>query len=162
MASTIKHFKKFSVVKGDITASLDLSRFEGQFQEAQEWLDVEVMNDMKPHMPKETGNFIQRTQAMSSAMVGTGIVVAAAPPYGRFLYEGRVMVDAQTGNGPRRIPTDGGGYVWRFRKGAKLKATNRPLTYSNPNATPHWFDTAKQKHLNTWVEGVKERAGGGK
>ena len=41
------------------------------------------------HMPMQTGQFINVTKAMSAAVAGTGKVVAAAPPMGCFLYEGK-------------------------------------------------------------------------
>lgn len=148
MASKITHFPSFSIVEGDIKVDVDLSRFEKQYQEAQFWLDSQVMTDMVPYMPHQTGTFINVTRAMSAALAGSGEVVAASPPMGRFLYEGTVMVDPVT-NSP-----------WA-RKGAKKVVTERNLTYSNPKATPHWFDTAKQNHGKAWVDGVKKRAGGG-
>ena len=107
------------------------------------------MNDMVPYMPHRDGNFVNVTRLQSAALAGSGKVVAAAPPMGRFLYEGKVMVDPVTGS------------PWA-RKGAKKVVTERPLTYSNPKATPHWFDTAKDAHGKAWVKGVKRIAGGGK
>lgn len=148
MASRMQHFKGFSIVQGNIKVNVDLSRFEHQYQEAQFWLDSQVMTDMVPYMPHQTGTFINVTRAMSAALAGGGEVVAAAPPMGRFLYEGKVMVDPVT-----KSP-------WA-RKGAKKVVTERDSTYSNPKATPHWFDTAKQNHGKVWVDGVKKRAGGG-
>lgn len=147
MASRTQHFKDFSIVQGDIEVKVSLDRFSRQYQEAQLWLDSQVMTDMVPYMPHVTGSFINLTRARSAALVGTGEVVAAAPPMGRFLYEGKVMVDPVT-NSP-----------WA-RKGAKKVVTDRNLIYSNPKATPHWFDTAKQAHGKDWVKGVKKRAGG--
>lgn len=132
----------------DAEVTLDLERFAKQFSEAQFWLDSQVMTDMVPYMPHQTGTFVNVTRAMSAALAGSGEVVAAAPPMGRFLYEGKVMVDPVT-NSP-----------WA-RKGAKKVVTERNLTYSNPKATPRWFDTAKQNHGKAWVDGVKKRAGGG-
>ena len=64
------------------------------------------------------------------------------------LYEGKVMVDEQTGS------------PWA-RPGAKKVVTDRDLKYSNPKATPHWFDTAKENHGESWVREVKKIAGGG-
>ena len=107
------------------------------------------MNDMVPYMPHRDGTFVNLTRMRSSALQGTGKVVAGAPPQGRFLYEGKVMVDPVTGS------------PWA-RKGAKKVVTERPLTYSNPQATPHWFDTAKDAHGKSWIKGVKRIAGGGK
>ena len=148
MASRTFHFKGFSFVQGDIKVKVNLSRFERQYRDAQFFLDSQVMTDMVPYMPHDTGTFINLTRAQSAALAGTGTVIAAAPPMGRFLYEGKVMVDPETGS-----PF--------ARKGAKKVETERPLTYSNPKATPHWFDAAKKKHGKSWVKGVKRRAGGG-
>ena len=149
MASRTFHFSGFSIVSGDIKADVSLNRFEKQFQEAQFWLDGQVMNDMVPYMPQRDGIFVNLTRMRSAALQGTGKVVAGAPPQGRFLYEGKVMIDPVTGS------------PWA-RKGAKKVVTERPLTYSNPKATPHWFDTAKDAHGKAWVKGVKRIAGGGK
>lgn len=149
MASRTFHFPGFSIVSGDIKADVSLNRFEKQFQEAQFWLDGQVMNDMVPYMPHRDGTLVNLTRMQSAALQGTGKVVAGAPPQGRFLYEGKVMIDPVTGS------------PWA-RKGAKKVVTERPLTYSNPKATPHWFDTAKDAHGKSWVKGVKRIAGGGK
>lgn len=149
MASKTFHFPGFSLVQGDIKVDVSLNRFERQYERAQYYLDSQIMTDMVPYMPHRDGNFVNVTRLQSAALAGSGKVVAAAPPMGRFLYEGKVMVDPVTGS------------PWA-RKGAKKVVTERPLTYSNPKATPHWFDTAKDAHGITWVKGVKQIAGGGK
>lgn len=148
MASNIRHFPKFSVVQGDVEVKVDLSNFEKRYKEAQFWLDSQIMNDMKPYMPQQTNALINLTVAQSAALAGTGTVIAAAGPYGRFQYEGKVMVDPVT-NSPLA------------RKDATKVVTEKDLKYSNPKATPQWFDTAKKNHGKAWVEGVKKRAGGG-
>lgn len=162
--SKIKHFKGFSVADGDIRVKLDLHRFEKQFRDAQWQLDGNVMSSMEPFMPRRDGsNFINTTRAASAAIQGSGEVYAAYAPQGRYLYMGKVMVDRDTGKGPYKIPTGPGGeYVLRFRKGATLVPTNRPLKYSYPKAQSHWFDVAKEKDGKTWVKNVKKTAGGGK
>lgn len=132
----------------DVELEVDLSRFEKQYQKAQYALDSMVMTSMVPYMPHQTGTFINVTKAQSAALAGSGLVVAAAPPMGRFLYEGKLMVDPVT-NSP-----------WA-RPGAKKIVTDKDLKYSNPKATPHWFDTAKEKHGESWVRAVKKIAGGG-
>lgn len=165
--SRTKHFSGYSVVSGDIKIKLDMSRFDKQFQQAQYVLDGEIMNSMVPYMPMESGTFINTTRAASAAEQGSGRVYAAFGPQGRYLYEGKVMVDSVTGKGPMRIPTGPGegDYVLRFRKGATLVPTSRPLQYSrdaHPQATDHWFDKAKKADGKKWVKRVKEVAGGGK
>ena len=86
--SKIKHFKGFSIVDGDIRVTLDMSRFERQFQRAQYQLDGAVMNSMVPFMPMVTGSFINATRAASAAVPGSGEVCAAYGPEGRFVYAG--------------------------------------------------------------------------
>ena len=145
----------------ELEIELDLSRFDRQLAEAQFELDSMVMTSMVPYMPKDTGTFINVTRAKSAAIAGSGKVVAAAPPMGRYLYEGKVMVDSVTGKGPAKIPIGPGAYILRYRKGAKLQATDRPLQYSRKSATPHWFDTAKKYHEKEWIKKTKKIAGGG-
>lgn len=146
-----------------IDANIDLGRIERNIEKAQYFLDSQVMTDMVPYMPMQTGNFIQRTRAMSAAVAGSGIVVAAAPPMGRYLYMGKTMVDSETGKGPMRIEVSPGEYIFRFRKGAKLVATDRDLKFSkaaNPKVQKQWFDAAKRDHGKEWVKQVKQIAGG--
>ena len=134
-----------------IELEVDLSRFNKQYGKAQYVLDSAVMKDMTPYMPQRTGVFIDVTKAMSAAIAGSGTVYAAAPPFGRFLYEGKVMVDPAT-NSP-----------WA-RPGAKKIVTDKDLDYDkshNPKVTSHWFDTAKKNHGASWIEAVKKIAGGG-
>lgn len=150
MASRTFHFPKFSIVDGDIKVDVNLKRFEKQYQEAQFWLDSEVMTSMVPFMPMRDGNFINETKLQSASLAGTGKVVAGVSPMGRFLYEGLVMVDPLTGS------------PWA-RKGAKKVVTDRPLQFDktrHPYATDHWFDEAKQKDGKKWIKGVKKIAGG--
>ena len=148
MIAKIKYNYSTHGKDSDIELDVDLSRFEKQYGKAQYALDSMIMTSMQPYMPHQTGTFINVTKAMSAAIAGSGTVVAAAPPMGRFLYEGKVMVDEQTGS------------PWA-RPGAKKVVTDRDLDYSNPKATPHWFDTAKENHGDSWVRAVKKIAGGG-
>lgn len=137
------HFDNFSLVDGGIQVKVDLKKYADRINKAQYALDNRVMTDMVPFMPHNTGNFVQLTRARSAAMAGTGEVCAAAPPFGRFLYEGVVMVDEVTGS------------PWA-RKGARKIVTERPLTYSNPRATAHWFETAKKENLKKWIQDTED------
>ena len=148
---------KYHYVKEDagrnatIELDVDLTRFNKQYGDAQKKLDQMVMTSMQEYMPMRTGTFINVTKAMSAAIAGSGTVIAAAPPFGRFLYEGKVMVDPAT-NSP-----------WA-RPGAKKIVTDKDLDYDkshNPKVTSHWFDTAKKNHGASWIEAVKKIAGGG-
>lgn len=134
-----------------IELDVDLSRFEKQYGKAQYALDSMVMTSMEPYMPHRTGTFRNVTKAMSAAIAGSGTVIAAAPPMGRFLYEGKVMIDPLTGS------------PWA-RPGAKKVVTDKDLKYDdghNTKVVDHWFDTAKANHGESWVKAVKHIAGGG-
>ena len=147
MASRIHHFKNFSMVKGDIKVNIRMERLSMQYNRAQFYLDSQVMTGMVPLIPLNAAILLNRTRTRSEAMAGTGQVCAAAEPYGRFLYMGKVMIDPVT-----KSP-------WA-REDAEKIVTNRNLTYSNPRTVPHWFDEAKRLHLKQWVKGVKKYAGG--
>lgn len=66
--SNTKHFPSFSVVNGHVKVQVDLTRFDKQFQEAQFWLDGQVMNDMIPYMPFRDGIMVDATRVRSASM----------------------------------------------------------------------------------------------
>ena len=158
MASKTTHFKGFSVVDGEIKITLKLSRFDKQFQRAQYELDGNVMDSMEPFMPFNKGTFIQKTREQSAALQGTGMVVAAASPFGQFLYHGKTMVDIETGS------------PWAKYKNKKVLVSQysgktnakENLTYSRAGAQSFWFDAAKRADGKSWIKQAKKTAGGGK
>ena len=144
------HFKKWSLVRGHVHVTLNLTAYGERLKTAQWWLGNQVLQSCRALMPLLTGSLQDR-----SYVEDEGRRVVFPGPYARMLYMGKVMVDAKTGKGPGKIPTGPGEYVLRFRKGAKLKPTNRRLTYSNPEAVDHWFDEAKARNLPHWLNGVE-------
>lgn len=154
MAKYIKHLDyDYHYKDRDISAhlTLNLRRFEGQYSRAQYALDSMVMTDMVKFMPMDTGTFINVTKAMSAAIAGSGKVVAAAPPFGRFLYEGKVMVGVSSGS------------PWA-QKAEKKVVTDQDIDFykgAHPDAQAHWFDAAKKQFGSQWVKKTKKIAGGG-
>jgi hypothetical protein len=133
--------------RAHIDMKVDFNRMETKAEKTQYLLDSRVMEDMIPYMPMRDGLFIATTRAMSQAIAGSGRVVAGAPPFGKFLYEGRIMIDPLTGS------------PWA-RRGAKKILTRRHLKYSkgaHPQAQRRWFDVAKKKHLEEWIELVNRQ-----
>ena len=59
---------------------LTVSALNADLKKAQYWLDNQVMTDMIPYMPMDTGTLIQNTVSRSRALAGSGLVCAAAPP----------------------------------------------------------------------------------
>lgn len=140
----VHHFKNFSVVTEGVNIEVDMSRLERNFNEAQLRLDSAIMTSMEPFMPKQSGQFIDVTTGMSAAIAGTGQVVAAAPPMGRFLYEGKAMVGQYSRS------------AWA-KKGEKKVLSGGKLDYSRGGS--HWFDKAKEKDMDSWEEVVKKAIG---
>ena len=139
-----KHFKDFSVEKMNVKIKLDMSGLDEAIQRAQYALDGAIMQSMIPFMPKVNGNFIQRTVAKSAAVQGTGIVYAGVGPEGRFLYEGKVMVDPVTGS-------------TCARPGAKKIVTERELNYNklaNPDVQKEWVLAEKRKDMKEWEDAM--------
>ena len=157
MGSKIYHMGKWSYVDGNIRVNIDLTHLGEKLQEAQAWLGDRVLESCRACMPHATGDLQQRSKTEDG-----GRKVVFPGLYARYQYMGKVMVDKDTGKGPMRIATAPGEYMLRFKNGADLIATDRPLKYSDPNAVPKWFDVAKQRHGKEWVQGVKDIIGGKK
>lgn len=148
-------FPKISYNNGVVRVEVNLQGFEARHKKAQQWLGDRVLEDSRTCMPLLTGGLQQRSHTEDD-----GKKVVFPGPYSGYLYRGKVMVDSATGKGPRKIPTAPGEYILRFRKGAKLIPTSRKLTYSNPQAVPEWFEHAKAKNKQFWIQGVGEILGG--
>ena len=164
MAKTT-HFKGFSIIAGDLKVKLSLSRFDEQYKKAQYQLDGDVMNSMVPFMPMVGETFIKTTRAASASVQGSGTVYAAFGDQGRFLYEGKVMVDEETGspwarNGARKVLVSR--YAGKKPINKKIKEDIQYTHQAHPKAQDHWFDAAKAVDGKKWVRRVKETAGGGK
>lgn len=154
-------FKGFTINSDGVTVKLDMSRTNKNFQKAQFALDSAVMTSMVPFMPMEDGSFINLTRARSASLAGSGEVCAAAPPFGHFLYEGKTMVDVETGSPWAR---KGAQKVIVSQYSGKTNAREY-LQYTktkHPKAQSHWFEPAKKQDGDKWVRVVKTIAGGGK
>lgn len=137
-----KHFKGFSVEKADIRIKLDMHPTEMAVYRAQYALDGAIMDSMVPFMPMQDGTFIQVTRTRSASVQGTGQVYAGTGPQGRYLHEGKVMVDPVTGS------------PWA-RPAAKKVVTDREINFSklaHPDARKEWFRSAKDKDLKEWID----------
>lgn len=136
-------FPDYHFDQDGVTIWVNMGRVNKNLARAQIWLEQQVMDDMLPVMPFRTGTFQQRTRMMNTTMLGSGQVLAAAPPDGRFLYGGKVMVDPVTGS------------PWA-REGAKKVLTDRDLTFSRPGAVARWFEAVKPAQLPRWKAGVSK------
>jgi len=129
------------------------ARLANRADKAAHILAQQVQKDTAPYVPMLTGSLNLRTKVVGDTVIYPG-------PYARYLYYGKVMVDAATGKGPMRIVDDLGNEYIRFRKGATLVPTDRPLQYTkdfHPKAGPAWFERSKADNLPKWLR-VAERA----
>ena len=113
---------------------------------------LQVRKDTSPYVPAHTRSLDTRTRVDGQQIIYPG-------PYAKYLYYGKVMVDAATGKGPMRIVSEDGTEVIRFRKGAKLRPTDRDLKIQrsmHPKAQSHWFEASKAKNLPKWLRVAKE------
>lgn len=123
------------------------------FEKAQYVLDSVAFTDMVPYMPMVTGSFFKKTQQESQALAGTGWICAGAGPQGRYLYNGIIMVDQETGSpwakaGHRKVLTD-----------RRLQYTGTRYRGAHPKVTDHWFIQAKKDHGDEWLKLVKKNLG---
>ncbi len=139
--ANIQHFPKFSVVSSSVRIEIDLDSYVERFAEAQEWFGWRVLQDCQARMPIQTGSLRQRSHVEEG-----GRKVVFPGPYGRFQYGGKVMVDPDTGS------------PWA-RQGVKKVLTNRPLKYSDPAATDHWFEAAKAEYGTEWIDELRRMIG---
>lgn len=146
---------------GDIKIDLNLSRMDHNFNKAQFALDSAVMTSMVPFMPMEDGTFINETRARSAALAGSGEVCAAASPQGRFLYEGKTMVDEKTGS-PWARKAAKKVLVSQYTGKTGARENLQYTKTKHPKVQSHWFDPAKKQYGNSWARTVKRIAGGGK
>lgn len=154
MAKKIHHFDGFTVISDGVNIEVNMKGLSSRFNKAQFALDSAIMTSMEPFMPRQTVQFVAVTKGMSAALAGSGQVVAAAPPAGRFLYEGKTMVDIKTGSPWAR---KGAKKVLVSQYGGKTLAKEN-LTYSG-DGTDHWFDKAKEKDGRNWKRVVKKEVG---
>ena len=149
----VHKLKDIRIKRDGVTLNIDMSRMERNLNDAQYALDQAVMMSMEPFMPKQAGMFIDETKQRSASFAGSGIVVAAAPPYGHFLYEGKTMVDEKTGS-PFARKYAKKVYVSQFGGKTTAKPKLQYYTGENPDATDHWFEKAKEKDLKEWQKVV--------
>lgn len=107
---------------------------------------VQIAKDTEDYVPMRTGSLKNRTLVQGGTVIYPG-------PYARYLYYGKVMVDSASGKGPMHYTDKKGNEVIRFRKGAKLRPTDRDLDIKrayHKHAQAFWFEASKAQNLDKW------------
>ena len=108
-------------------------------------LALQVQKDTEPFVPMLTGTLNTETRVV-------GDTIIYPPPYSRFLYYGKVMVDPQTGS------------AWA-RYGVKKVVTEKDLVYTtdfHPNAGAAWVERSAAQNKERWLEVAQEVMDNGK
>ena len=123
--------------------------------DAEKKLAKRILKDTDEFVPAVSGDLAKR------AKVNVNKIIYSDPKRDRvrYLYEGKRMVDPETGKGPRHWVDKNGNDVFRWKLGTKPVATEDPLTYSkavHPKATDHWIEASKEENWQKWLDFIEE------
>jgi len=135
------------------TISLDFKPLGEKLDRAQDALDAQVWQDVQKYMPVDSGLLKSETNVLNQTARGEVYLYPPNSDYGHYQYEGIVYVDPVYGKGAFFSPT----YGFWSRPSVQKVPSDRKLTYSQPNATARWGETAINNHGAEWLKLV-ERA----
>lgn len=124
MGIIMPKFEDVTMKTQNLRCKLWFSRFNGRFQLAQIWLDRQMVEKMQPVVPYKTGVFLSKINAANAGKYGSGEVVTAVPPQGRYLYPG---INYRTG---------------------------LPFRWTNPLTQPKWGTYTYETHKSEFKRGV--------
>lgn len=131
--------------------SIDVSfdRLARYMSASQRALDNQILTDMVDYIPIDTENLTRHTLMINRENVGSGELVLDTTDYARYLYNGKLMVDPETGS------------AWARPQAIKV-LTDQDLEYSkvaHGKAGSHWFERAKEERKRTWLKVARQAAG---
>jgi hypothetical protein len=138
-------------VVGDVHIQLDTSRIDGNIKEAQAKLNGQIVADCEPLVPFRQGalrNSVFYPQGIHGGEIEYNTVYAHMI-YAGIVYSPNIPIKDATGN------ITG----WFSPPGKKKTPTDRKLQYHTPGTTDHFFDKAKETHLQEWIDLVKKEVG---
>ncbi len=107
------------------------NKYNSRFNNAQEYVDNEVLRRSDKYTPRLTGALIKT--GILGTEIGSGEIVYLAP-YGRYQYYGKKMI----GNAPKIV-------------------TNTPLRYHGGNLRgSYWFERMKADHKEKILKGARK------
>lgn len=130
------------MIKISLEHGLDPQFLSGRATKLENALAWQIHKDTIPFIPALTLSLTQRSRVQGNYIIYPG-------PYARYLWYGKVMVNAATGKGPMYIPDVG----YRWPRGAILRPTERELkfnTSAHAEATSHWLEVSRQRNMKKW------------
>lgn len=135
----------------DMSVKVDVSRLSKHLDEAQTYLEHQVIADTSRFVPFNGGNL--RGSVYSGVSANGDHYVAWNTPYAHYQYEGVLYVNPKH-NASCFI--DAKGDLHGF-KGPRVP-TGRHLTYHAEGTGDHWFTSAKRLYGEEWVRATKKIA----
>lgn len=105
---------------------------------------TQILKDTAPYVPMSGA-----AAGLSNRACVDGGAVVYPGPYARILYEGKVMVDPNTGS------------TYAPKGGTKV-TTDRNLVFRQDHhgmATDHWFEASKAENESKWLRVARKAAG---
>lgn len=122
-----------SMLKTSVYMAIDVNMLKAPCKKAENILAIQIEKDTQPFVPARTGSLSQRTYVEDNVIIYSG-------PYARYLYNGKLMVDPNTGSS----------YA---PKGGTKVLTDKNLVFSqavHPQAQSHWFEASKAQNMDKW------------
>lgn len=120
-------------MKDNFSASL-MKKLQEAGPRAAHAVAVQIESDTEPFVPALTKSLVDRAQVVDGTVIYPG-------PYARFLYNGKLMIDPDTGS------------AWA-PKGATKVVTEKDLDIKkdvHSQAQSEWFEASKAQNMEKWV-----------
>lgn len=140
---------KINTHVGSVDIKIDTSRIDRNTKEAQKLLNMQIVADCDPLIPFQQGALRNSVNYPEGIYGGE---IEWNTPYAHLMYEGIIY-------GPNIPITDSAGNITGYYSPPKKYPTGRPIQYHTPGTTDHWFERAKEKNLQSWVDLVKKTVG---
>lgn len=134
---------------GDVEIHIDTSRIDKNTREAQKLLNEQVAADCDPLIPFQQGalrNSLNYPQGIYGGEIEWNT------PYAHYMYRGIVY-------GPNIPIKDSDGNITGFFSPPKKHPTDRSIEYHTPGTVKEWFEPAKAKNKQKWVNLVGKTIG---
>ncbi len=134
---------------GDVEIKLDTSRIDDNLLEAQKLLNMQVVADSSPFVPFRQGALRNSVRYPDGVYGG---VIEYDTPYAHYLYKGIVY-------GPNIPLKDAEGNIIGWTSPPNKSPTQRKIKYHEPGTTSEWFEEAKRRHKDDWLNLVRKTVG---
>ncbi|MDE7323098.1 MAG: minor capsid protein [Lachnospiraceae bacterium] len=136
---------------GNVDIDISDARLQRNLRECQKVLNLQIAADCDPLIPFQQGQ-LRNSLVYPEGVYGGELEWNA--PHAHYQYESIVY-------SPNIPIKDSAGNItgWFSPPGQKKQPTNRTLQYHTPGTTGHWFEVAKERHKQEWIDLVKRTAG---